>query len=220
MFNPKLLIVNRNIIDLGSVLVLMQLIQWLRFFSIVLVVIIMGLAVFLIWFRRSLTYGPREWGWGLTAFLILLFSAIGTPVAMYDSVTYDWGEQTVSIPVSGLVLSGETVSFGVYWDVTATNPVTNIVWGEIEAGSSADIGVWIKNEGPVDLYCQAFWIEDSWDPPGVHVFFTMGWEFGEGPIKSGRARFVPVSLHVDATITGVTDFYFEIEVHGDYIPPS
>jgi len=198
----------------------MQLIQWLRFFSIVLTAIISGLVVFMAWSRRRHIYGPQDWSWGLIAFLIIMFGVVGVPLAMYDSVTYDWGEQIVSVPASGLVLSGEAVSFGIYWDVTATNAVTHIEWGEIEVGSSASIEIWIKNEGPVDLYCQAFWIEDSWDPPGADVFFTMIWDFGEGPIKPGRARRVSVSLFVDQDITDVTDFYFTIEVHGDYIPPS
>ena len=199
----------------------MLLVQWLRFLSIVLGVIVFGLGMFLIWIQKTknLTFGPNSWDWGQIIFLILAFGAVGVPLAMYDSVVFDWGQHSILVPSSGVTLSGDSVSFGVYWDVTATQRVTEIQWGEIEAGGKANVEVWIKNEGLVNLYCQASWLENSWDPPGAFTYFTMIWHFGDAPIQPGRTRKILVELLVDADIIDVNTFFFTININGDDTPP-
>lgn len=199
----------------------MLLVQWLRFFGIILGIVVGGFCGFLIWSRqtKSLTFSPTSWNWNLIIFLAISFIAVGVPLAMYDSVTFDWGQYNIVVSTSGIILTGDVVSFGIYWDVTATASVNEILWGEIEAGKKGTVEVYIKNEGLVDLYCQAYWLEDSWNPPGAFQYFNMGWSFGDTPIQPGRIRKVLVELQVSPDIEGVDNFAFTIEVHGDDVPP-
>jgi hypothetical protein len=197
------------------------LIRVFRFGIIVLSTIILGLLTPVgAWFvSKTETLAPEKWTARFMAIIVAISGVTGGAIGAYDYMAFDPTPSSVTIYAVGVVLTGN-VSFGVYWDPTALNPVTHIDWGELEPGQLANKTIYIKNEGDVTIYATTFWDEESWTPTGGCQYFDLSWDFGNKTVRPNFARRVILQLHVHDDIMGITDFSFDIVIDADDTPYS
>ena len=104
------------------------------------------------------------------------------------------------------------IDIGVYWDLTAVKICDKIDWGTLEPGENKTILVYVKNTGGGAI-TGSFAVQD-WDPPLAADFIVLEWNFGDGPLLSGRVRRTEFTLRVSPAIENITNFYFKIVVTG------
>ena len=103
-----------------------------------------------------------------------------------------------------------SVTIGVYQEVECVNEVSSIDWGEIDAGSSKNVTVYVKNLGnrPVTLSLDT----QNWSPPEAQNYMSVDWDYDGSPLNPDAVLQVQIVLTVSANITDITDFSFEIIV--------
>lgn len=116
-----------------------------------------------------------------------------------------------NIPNAGNV---KAVGVGVYWDSGCTNNVTSINWGFLEPGATANVTVYINNEGniPVTLSMTT----DSWDPTSASNYITPDWNRESHVLDPGSVQAI-LTLSVSSNVSGVTGFSFDVIIAGTEI---
>jgi hypothetical protein len=106
----------------------------------------------------------------------------------------------------------KTVGVGVYTTSQCTTAVTSIPWGTLEPGASQDFVCYIRNEGnaPSTLTLAT----SNWNPSIASSYLTLSWDYNGQSINQGSAIQVTFTLDVDASITGITTFGFDITIVG------
>ena len=188
----------------------------LRFGVIILATVTMGLPLVFALFRK-LEMDIQAWTSEFTAITLVVLALFGSGFAGADYMAFDAVPQTKSIQTVGIMLVGDA-DFGVYWDSTATSPVTEIEWGELEVGMTGSVTFYIKNEGASNLYAEAVWDITSWIPPGADQYFDLTWDFNGKMMRPGFAQRTLLELNVHNDVTGITDFSFDIIITGDDQP--
>ncbi len=186
----------------------------LRFGVIILTTIIVGLPPFLLLTYKDKVLGTKAWTVKFTAGILSILALFGSGFASYDYLAFDAVPQTKSIQTVGIMLAGDA-DFGVYWDSTATSPVTEVEWGELEVGLTGSVTFYIKNEGASNLYAEAVWDSTSWVPPGADQYFDLTWDFDTKMLRPGFAQRTLLELHVHDDVTGFTAFSFDIIITAD-----
>ena len=164
---------------------------------------------------RSEAFSANTWTSEVIRAIVVVATLLGAGIGGVDFMIFNPVTGTVTITSSGVMLVGD-VEFEVYWDVTATNEVTMVEWGDLEPGDVATVEFWVKNEGSSNLYCDTG--TDEWVPSESEQYFDLTWDFGDTPVGSGRSRKVTMQLFVDENITGIDAFYFNIIIYGDIAP--
>jgi hypothetical protein len=106
----------------------------------------------------------------------------------------------------------KTVGVGVYTTAQFTTAVTSIPWGTLEPGASQDFACYIRNEGnaPSTLTLST----SNWSPSTAPNYLTLSWDYNGQLINPGSAIKVTFTLNVNAGITGITTFGFDITIVG------
>lgn len=105
----------------------------------------------------------------------------------------------------------KAVGVGVYWDSDCTSNVTSINWGFLEPGTTADVTVYIKNEGNIAVVLSM--TTDNWDPTSASDHITLSWNRESHVLNSGSVQAV-LTLSVSPEINDVTSFSFDITITG------
>lgn len=108
------------------------------------------------------------------------------------------------IPSSGRV---KTVGVEVFWDLSATEPVTAIDWELVEPGQSYTKTVYVKNtgnnNGTISLSTE------NWNPPETSTYITLSWDYDGTDLTPDEVREVNLTLNVSSATTGIEDFTFD-----------
>ena len=126
-----------------------------------------------------------------------------------------------ALTVSGLlstqrVLSSsgsvKAINVEVYWDLACTQVVSSIDWGVPEPGDSVLKTVYVKNTGtaPMTLNMSC----SGWSPAQAENYLTVSWDRDEAVVNGGSVLQAVLTLSVSDTITGITDFSFDIVIAG------
>ena len=112
-----------------------------------------------------------------------------------------------TIPNVGVV---KAVGVGVYWDAALTNKVSSIDWGVLDPGSNKNVTVYIRNEGnsAVSLTMNTA----NWNPSTASNYMTLTWNYGGQSINVGAVIQVKLTLSVSASVAGITNFSFDINI--------
>ena len=105
-----------------------------------------------------------------------------------------------------------TIEIDVYSDSALTQVLTNVVWGEIEAGSSGSQIVYIHNSGDDGVTLGL--MTENWSPAEASSFMQLSWNYDGSVIDSGDVRQITLVLSVSSSITGIDSFYFDIVIIG------
>lgn len=122
-------------------------------------------------------------------------------------------------PMVSSALSNRTVSnsgsikaigVDVYWDQACTNPVSSVNWGIVNPGGNRNITVYIKNTGnsPVTLSMTA----SNWNPTEATNYMALTWNYAGQTLNANDVTQVMFTLTVSASITGITNFSFDITI--------
>jgi hypothetical protein len=101
-----------------------------------------------------------------------------------------------------------SVTIEVYHEAECINEVSSIDWGDIEAGSSKNVTVYIKNLGDssVTLYLST----QNWSPPEAQNYMSVDWDYDGSPLNPEAVLPVSIILTVSEEITDITTFSLEI----------
>ena len=114
-----------------------------------------------------------------------------------------------TVPNAGTV---KAIGVGVYRDIACANPLASIDWGVLEPGSSKNETCYIRNEGnsvqTLSMYAS------NWNPSDASDYMTLSWDYGGQSIYVDEVVQVTFTLSVDASISGITSFSFDITIVG------
>ena len=106
----------------------------------------------------------------------------------------------------------DAVGVGVYSDYACESELSTIDWGFVEPGSSNEVVMYIRNEGslPITLNMSV----DAWEPDFAVDHLTVSWDREGTELGVGSVARARVTLAVDAAVSDVTSFSFDVTVTG------
>lgn len=122
-------------------------------------------------------------------------------------------------PMVSSALSNRTVSnsgsikaigVDVYSDQACTNPVSSINWGIVNPGGNRNITVYIKNTGNSAITLSM--TTSNWNPTNAPNYMALSWNYAGQTINANDVTSVTFTLTVSASITGITNFSFDITI--------
>ena len=128
---------------------------------------------------------------------------------------------TSGLVVSGLLTVSKTLSstgtvkainVEVYWDSSCTQVVNSIDWGIPGPGDSVSQTVYVKNGGnaPMNISLSV----SGWSPVEVESYLGVFWDREDAVVVAGGFVQAVIILDVSSSITGISDFSFDIVVEG------
>ena len=110
-----------------------------------------------------------------------------------------------TIPNAGSV---KGIGVGIYWDSACTNRTSSINWGLLDPGSNKTVTVYIRNEGnAVATLSKA---AQNWNPSTASSYMTLNWNYAGQTLSVNQVLQVKLTLVVSATVSGITNFSFDI----------
>ena len=93
-------------------------------------------------------------------------------------------------------------------DPEATLGVSSVDWGLIPPGGVSQTVLYLKSTAtvPANLSLEI----SNWAPPEAASFMNVTWDYDGSPLLVGEVRRVILQLFVADTITGITNFSFDI----------
>jgi hypothetical protein len=106
----------------------------------------------------------------------------------------------------------KTIDIEAYWEENLTNRVTGIDWGKLEPGNQKSFSIYLHNKGnsAVTLSMST----SNWNPSAAATYLTLNWNYNGQTIEADKNLQVTLTLSVNASITGITNFSFDIIVVG------
>ena len=141
---------------------------------------------------------------GLTRRLFF-YALLAVISSILVSAVYAVVSSNTIIQSSGAI---KAIGVSVYWDAASTNEVTAIDWSTLEAGSSENKTVYIKNTG--NAAATLFLDTDNWNPSTASQYITLTWDYGGQSISPGAVVEVVLTLTISPDISGITDFSLDI----------
>jgi hypothetical protein len=139
-----------------------------------------------------------------TIMLAVLGVGIATAITVFGLLS-----NSRSIQSSGTV---RAVNIGVYWDSGCTNATSTIGWGMLSPGESKNVTVYLRNEGNVALRSNL--TVQNWVPTGSSSYMGLVWNRENQTVAVGSVVTAVLTLSVSPSITGITDFSFDITITG------
>lgn len=102
------------------------------------------------------------------------------------------------------------VGVGVYLDQACTNPVSSINWGTIDPGSNVNKVIYIRNEG--NTVATLSMSTSNWNPSSASTYMTLTWDYNGQTVSVGQVVQVKFTLTTSSSITGITNFSFDITI--------
>jgi hypothetical protein len=90
--------------------------------------------------------------------------------------------------------------------------VSNVVWGDIEVGTSASNTIYVKNSG--DDGVTLILSTENWSSVNASNYLQLSWDYDGSTISSGEVREIIMTLSVAAPVSGVDTFSFDIVITG------
>lgn len=106
--------------------------------------------------------------------------------------------------------SVKAIGVGVYQEQACTNAVSSINWGSIEAGSNVNKTYYIRNEGTAAATLSK--TQTNWNPATASTYITLNWNYTGQTLNVNAVIPVKFTLSVSSSITGITNFSFDITI--------
>jgi len=132
------------------------------------------------------------------AIIVLGCLILGVSAAVYYSITVQSRGKIKGIGV------------GIYANAEASIVVSEIDWGILEPGDSANVTVYIKNEG--NVVANLTMKTEAWTPAQAEESIQLTWDYDGTELGVSDIRCVTFTLSVDPSIRGINDFSFDIIV--------
>jgi len=100
----------------------------------------------------------------------------------------------------------------VYSDAGGTSRMYSIDWGVLEPGESKNVTCFIRNEGNSAVTVSLS--TENWSPSNASLSITLNWDYDGQFIDPSEIIEVTFTLAVSASVSGITDFSFDIVIVG------
>ena len=105
-----------------------------------------------------------------------------------------------------------TIEIDVYSNQACTQSLSSVSWGSIEAGSSVDRVIYVKNSGDYRVFLEL--ITDDWVPSGAVDFIHLSWDSDGIYLDPSAVLEATLTLNIDSSIDGIDSFNFDIILIG------
>lgn len=97
---------------------------------------------------------------------------------------------------------------GIYEDENYTKEITEVYWGTLYPGSTANETIYLQNEGysPLTLSISTA----NYQPPMAATYMSLTWDYEGSLLQSGGKRPVTLTLSVSVDVENITNFSFDI----------
>jgi len=99
---------------------------------------------------------------------------------------------------------------GVYNDMNCSAVIEYLDWGTLEAGSSRNVTVYIRNEG--NHVTTLFLVADNWNPVNASDYLSLEWDYDGRMIDVMETVEVLLTLRVSADVEDLQDFSFDVVI--------
>ncbi|MBA7483236.1 hypothetical protein ES707_18747 [subsurface metagenome] len=104
----------------------------------------------------------------------------------------------------------KTVGLEAYADAGATQPVSEIDWGDISPGGTAVATLYLKSTSSVPVTLSL--VLENWIPSAAADYMALEWDYDGSELQPGEVRAVIFPLRVSGSITGITNFEFDLVI--------
>ena len=134
----------------------------------------------------------------LTALMIvgLVFATVIVGAVVYSSI---------KVQGKGKIAK---VNLEIYADPLGQTIISAIDWGTLDPGGSSSVTLYFKSLSNVNANLS--FTTSNWIPQGAQQYFTLRWNYDGTPLIPDEIRGITLTLSVVPTITGVTDFSFDM----------
>ncbi len=127
-----------------------------------------------------------------------LFNSASSPVQTRDTIGSGGAVKAIGVTV--------------YSDVAATTRLTSIDWGIVEPGEDKNEICYIRNEGNFAVTLSL--LTENWSPSTASQYITLSWNYDGHSLGLGEIVEVTINLAVSSSVTGITDFSFDLVIVG------
>ncbi len=138
---------------------------------------------------------------GLAVGIMAIIATMGISVAAVMTTTK-------TITTTGDV---EAIGVGVYSNSACTTVLNSISWGAVEPGTSVNSTMYIKNNGNVPVILSM--TTTNWNS-SIRSYFTVVWNRETYVLNPGAVVQANLMLTISSSITGVSNFSFDIVITG------
>ncbi|XHH09336.1 MAG: hypothetical protein ACFCUE_01555 [Candidatus Bathyarchaeia archaeon] len=107
----------------------------------------------------------------------------------------------------------KTVEIAVYSDSACTNEYTSITWDSVAPGGSTTKTVYVKNEGTETVTLQL--TTSNLSPAEAVGKISVNWNREGQTLAAGASVSATLTLNVDGSISGVTNFDIDVTITGE-----
>jgi len=100
----------------------------------------------------------------------------------------------------------------VYRNKDLTDRMTAIDWETLKPGATKTYTIYVSNKGNLPLTLSLS--TSNWSPPSASNYLTLTWNYNGQTINEGDAVQVILTLTVSPSITGISNFNFDITAKG------
>jgi len=137
---------------------------------------------------------------------IALLIAVAAAVLTVTAVTL----YTIMLQNPRNVTSIQTVDIEAYWDTDLKNKVTTIDWGNIEAGTSKNVTIYLLNSGNTDIRLSMN--TTNWYPQNASQHIRLNWDYQNQTIDPNKQLKTTLTLNTSPTTQGITSFSFDATI--------
>lgn len=114
-----------------------------------------------------------------------------------------------TVPSRGSI---KAIGVEVYSDASCTTKLTAIDWGVLDPGASKNATAYVRNEGNSAITMSMS--SANWNPSNSSQYLTLTWDYSGRSIAPKETLKVVFRLAVSSSISGITDFSFDITIVG------
>ena len=104
------------------------------------------------------------------------------------------------------------IEIDIYSNQACTSTLTNVEWGEIEAGSHSNSVIYVKNNGDVSVIISL--TSENWSSSVASNNMVLSWDYDGTPLMSDEVRQITLTLSVDPDCPELSSFGFDIVLIG------
>ncbi|MFC1803136.1 hypothetical protein ACFL0D_04115 [Thermoproteota archaeon] len=105
-----------------------------------------------------------------------------------------------------------SIEIDIYKDLECTELMSTVDWGEIEAGGTSYLQLYVKNNGDANVIISLQ--TENWDSQIAENNMELSWDYNGAAIQPEQILPVTLTLSVDEDCPELTNFGFDIVIVG------
>jgi hypothetical protein len=114
---------------------------------------------------------------------------------------------TRTLPSNGTI---NVIGVGVYSDVNCTTVLSSVSWGTLNPGDTPTHTIYVQNNGTIPVTLTMTY--GNWSSQSAQNYITLSMDKNNTQLASGSVATAVLTLNVSSSISGVTNFSFNINI--------